>query len=100
MATTREEELEKALNGFIWLGNNLHNKQRPLFDEMYEACLKDARNAIAMDTGAIRPDLSVEEKLLDIERSLAFTEADELMSVRGLIGSAITIVRLWVARYA
>jgi hypothetical protein len=48
-AETREEALEQALNGFIWLGNNLHNKDRPLFDEMYRACLVDARTALAFD---------------------------------------------------
>ena len=44
----QRDELVKALNGFVWLGNNLDNMHRPLFREMYEACLRDARNALAL----------------------------------------------------
>lgn len=41
--------LLRALGGFLWLGNNLHNIRgdpEP-FRHFYEACLGDAKDAIA-----------------------------------------------------
>lgn len=42
--------LRRAIDGFRWLGNNLHNiKEAPDgFREMYEAALKDAEEAVGV----------------------------------------------------
>ena len=46
-------ELVTALNGFVWLGNNLHNIETPLFRELFEQCLVDARTAL-VESEAVR----------------------------------------------
>ena len=48
-AVNGRDELIAALNGFIWLGNNLHNiTDAPAqFRSYYEAALADARAALA-----------------------------------------------------
>jgi hypothetical protein len=50
--TQRDERivsLVKAVSGFVWLGNNLHNIEADpvMFRQLYEAALVDARQALA-----------------------------------------------------
>ena len=46
----QRDEMVKALNGFVWLGNNIDKiETRPAaFREFFEACLVDAKSALAL----------------------------------------------------
>lgn len=39
------DKATRALGGFLWLGNNLHNSDTETFRDMYRAALGDARDA-------------------------------------------------------
>jgi hypothetical protein len=41
--------MQRAIDGFRWLGNNLHNAGSPVFDAYYRACLEDLRIALGDD---------------------------------------------------
>jgi hypothetical protein len=45
----RTSPLRRAIDGFRWLGNNLHNAGKPEFEEFYLACLEDMRVALGDD---------------------------------------------------
>ena len=39
------EELQKAIGGFLWLGNNFDNRNTDLYKTLYDAAIEDARQA-------------------------------------------------------
>jgi len=66
LTTPSDPSLERALNGFIWLGNNFDNiTQSPdIFREYFDAALRDLRAAI-VPVAALPEQLRVVAKYLD-----------------------------------